>query len=282
MSSQRLTQKDRSYFLVTAAHVIGMLTNDTPYMMVAKKGSSDSILEPCLGRWHKSVKGTDVCALEITDSVRSLISKGAEFRCIATDVDSTNHLSRATDKTEISGVGTLQKYLFGEFHIGMGTPCSVIGTCCESWEGQEKPSEVPLICRSGQIAQVPLCKAFLGRERNGKHKGSPTELFLTDIPVIGGMSGSPVFVKAEDALGHWYLAGIMVSQVPGKASDEVELLRAKGAEFKVDEKSRLIVSSVPYQHLGNTYISAVIPYEEILGCVSAAEGSLPSVIDCFR
>lgn len=255
-----------NHFLVTAAHVIKKIGDEIPSVMVSKDEGRDCVEEQCFGKWVYPPNGADVCAMEVSAQVDSLIKNGGEFSCIDLEVDSKSHLMLTNSPNGLPGVGVLMRSEIGAAGIGRGSDAFALGTCTELWQGFVNQHEVPIVYRGGKIACIPKSKSYEGRDRPGMEKGVSMSLIATDIPVIGGMSGAPVF--ANDCSETPFLIGVMISKIP--AYKEVVLLQDKGITVKKRDDGRLLIESSPYTYLENTLLSYIVPVDDIFLCVSRA------------
>ena len=255
------------YFLVTASHVPGLLGDETPSMVVAKTNGIGSVEEMCFGKWFRPDNRADVCVLKVTDRIRTMIERGADFACIDLDVDAASHLMPTNSPYGLPGVGMLCLDQFKAAGVGRGREAFMLASSTEVWEGYENRKEVPITYRGGRIANVATTKCNLGRGREGLEYGPWANLITTDISVIGGASGAPVFVRG-DARGA-FLVGVMVSIVP--PHQEIKLSRSEGVEIKQLGDGRFLIKGKEYIYKANTFLSYVVPMEPVMDCLASAQ-----------
>lgn len=250
------------YYLVTAAHVGSKLRDEMMQMMVATKDRKHSIFELCVSPWQYH-ETADVCVSDVTPEYERLVKSGADVHCIDLVFNPTNRLSCASAIGAVKGIGVMHRAVMREFGIGLASDCLMLGTSVETFDCLANRDEIPLVCRSGKIAQLPKGLSHMDRNRMRR----PTYLFLTDIPVVHGTSGAPCVVRGMCPGGrsYWYLAGVTVSILPSR--DEANLVR-EGMTFHTNETGRLVgVDMKKYDYRGNPFLSYVVPFDAVQECI---------------
>ena len=257
-------------FLVTARHCIQTLRDEIPHIMVRTNDAGATASVPCFGRWQPADSGADVCALRITDRVESLKGMGARLSFIDLDLDPSTYLPKTNTVDALSGVGALNRKELSDAGIRIGSELYVLGTSVEVWDGYVDQSVMPVVYRSGRLSNVPRCKSYLQHLPKRDPRLPKTDLLVTDIPVVGGMSGGPVFAYGEKTpQGRpQYLIGVMVSIVPSRTN--VGLL-TEGFSLATNRQG-CIVRFFPkkYNYLGNPFLSYVVPFDDVFECVLKA------------
>ena len=257
-------------FLVTARHCIQKLRNEIPHIMVRTNDAGATVSVPCFGCWQTADNGADACALRITELVGSLKSMGARLSFVDLDLDPSTYLPKTNTVDALSGVGALSRKEFRDAGIRIGSEVYVLGTSVEVWDGYEDQSVMPIVYRAGHISNVPGCKSYQQHLPTRDPRLPKTNLLVTDIPVVGGMSGGPVFAYGEitpHGRPH-YLIGVMVSIVPSRTN--VGLL-AEGSGVATNHLG-YIVRFFPkkYDYRGNPFLSYVVPFDDVFECVLKA------------
>lgn len=258
------------YYLVTAGHVGRKLNGSMVQMMVASKDRKSSIAELCVSPW-KYHETADVCVAEITPEYERLTRADVDLHCIDLVFDPTNRLSRGTAKCSVAGIGILHRGVMHDYGVELGSSCVMLGTSVEISDCLASAGELPLVCRSGRIANIPKGLSYPYRDKRLKL----TYLFATDIPVVKGMSGAPVFVKgcSSGEEKYWYLAGVTVSIVPSR--DEQRLLCDNFGVWKEEHGYVTDVRARAYYYHGNSFLSHVVPFDAVQECIDAIAPGVP-------
>jgi len=174
-SSRRLVHK-RMAFFITAAHVAKDL-NDKPMSIVVNKLGGGLIgMEPLGDDWlvHPTDRSADVVAIPVG------MNPDAAVTCVAE-----------------SDLVTPDKFISEE--VGVGDEIFITGL----FTAAPGISRVMPIVRHGNIAMIP--------EEQIQTEMGYADVYLVEARSIGGLSGSPVFVRPEEGEihGHTMLLGLM-------------------------------------------------------------------------
>jgi hypothetical protein len=153
-------------FFVTAGHVAKDLSEREIYFLVNKRGGGVTGMEVLSNNWmtHPTDRTADVAAIPVA------LNKEADIRCIAT-------------------ADFVRPFDFTKDNVGVGDEVFITGLFTAA-PGQSR--NLPIV-RHGNLAMLPT-------------EQIQTELGFADVHLIearsiGGLSGSPVFVRSAEYLG---------------------------------------------------------------------------------
>jgi len=218
---------ERICYFVTAGHVAKELSDKPIYFLVNKRGGGVTSLEPIDDKWgvHPTDRATDVAIIQV---------KNPENSDIATinvnDLVTSEHIEK-----EVVGVGD-EVFITGLFTEAPGTS-----------------RNMPIV-RHGNIAMIPdgQIQTDLGY----------ADVYLVEARSIGGLSGSPVFVRPS--------VEVNVEEGRLHASGPIKLLGLMQGHWDIKESEMNAPSIIHNRKRGvNLGIGVVVPAIKILETINS-------------
>lgn len=238
-------QTFRFNYLVTANHVANAV-DGAPFKIRAnnRSGQAAEISANEFGevKWYRHSKGdaVDVAVCDVT-----LPTSRFDTKAIGTDAFLTRELAEST-------------------HIGAGDEVLITGLFSKI-TGDEK--NIPIV-RVGHLAMAPdepIVPTSLGN----------IEAYVVEVKSLGGISGSPVFIRQTVDVSGMFLRGTNIPATAQAYSNVVRLLGLAHGHWNVDLKN---INDPSIEHVKenakdafNVGLAIVVPSEHILEVLHNAE-----------
>lgn len=217
---------ERICYFVTAGHVAKELSDKPLYFLVNKRGGGVTSLEPLDDTWgvHPTDRTTDVAIMQVKHEADSDIATIS-----INDLVTTEHLEK-----EVVGVGD-EVFITGLFTEAPGTS-----------------RNMPIV-RHGNLAMIP--------DGQIQTEMGYADVYLVEARSIGGLSGSPVFVRPT--------VEIIVQEGRLHASGPIKLLGLMQGHWAIKESEMNEPSIVHNRQRGvNLGIGVVVPAIKIIETIN--------------